>query len=617
VRVCRAERVRAFQARQGTGTAKGLSIEKGARMLPVRQPRAAGGADRFSRVPLKLLGVLLGGALLTVSVGTSAAAAVPPSTAYVTNSGSKSVTLIALATNKAGPEIKVGKAPQGIAITPNGRTAYVVNDGSDGSGSVTPIELATNTAGPEIKVGRAPQGIAITPDGKTAYVANQGSESVTPIELASNKAGPEIKVGKGPFGVAITPDGKTAYVTNYVSESVTPIALATNKAGGEIRVGEGPIGIAITPAGKTAYVTTHVESVTRITLATNTPGAEIKVGRRPIGIAITPNGRTAYVTNGGSESVTPIALASNKVGGEIKVGNDPGGIAITPDGRTAYVSNEGSGSVTPIALATNTPGAEIKVGIHPHGVAITPPAAPMVLTQAASAITQSTATLNALVNPNEELISECKFQYGTSTSYGSSLACMPSPGFGPGPVAVSAPITGLAANSAYHFTVSATNQGGTSTGLDVSFKTLTTPAAAAQRPAIIAARLTNKRFRVGRQATAISAKKTPLGTTFRFTLSAAAKLQITITRTAAGLRHGHSCLAPSPKLKRAHAKRCTRTLTVGTLTRARERQGADSVAFSGRIGHRALGPQPYRAVLSASNTGGRSTSVMLSFAIVH
>jgi len=137
-----------------------------------------------------------------------------------------------------------------------------------------------------------------------------------------------------------------------------------------------------------------------------------------------------------------------------------------------------------------------------------------------------------------------------------------------------------------------------------------------QPPAITAASLTNKRFRVGQQATAISAKKVPLGTAFRFTLSAAAKLQITITRSAPGLRRGRSCLAPTTKLKRAHAKRCTRTLTVGTLTRASQPQGADSVAFSGRVGHRPLTPGAYNAVLSSSNAGGRSNAVTLAFVVV-
>src|SRR4029077_19326730 len=92
-------------------------------------------------------------------------------TAYVTNYESNTVTPITTATNTAGKPIKVGSRPSGIAITPDGKTAYVV-DGVDhpGWGTVTPITTATNTAGKLIRVGGSPQTIAMTPDGKTAYV---------------------------------------------------------------------------------------------------------------------------------------------------------------------------------------------------------------------------------------------------------------------------------------------------------------------------------------------------------------------------------------------------------------------------------------------------------------
>ncbi|MBA3807915.1 MAG: PKD domain-containing protein [Solirubrobacterales bacterium] len=76
-------------------------------------------------------------------------------------------------------------------------------------------------------------------------------------------------------------------------------------------------------------------------------------------------------------------------------------------------------------------------------------------------------------------------------------------------------------------------------------------------PLTLSASLTNKRFRVARKGTAISARKVPQGTTFRFTLSAAATLQIAITHSARGLRRGRRCLAPTAKLMHKHAKRCT------------------------------------------------------------
>jgi YVTN family beta-propeller protein len=50
-----------------------------------------------------------------------------------------------------------------------------------------------------------PIGIAITPDGKTAYVTNGDSDSVTPIDTATNIAGTSIGVGAYPYSIAITP----------------------------------------------------------------------------------------------------------------------------------------------------------------------------------------------------------------------------------------------------------------------------------------------------------------------------------------------------------------------------------------------------------------------------
>ena len=84
---------------------------------------------------------------------------------------------------------------------------------------MTPIDTATNTPGTAIPVGSDPFGIAITPDGKTAYVTNDGSDTVTPIDTATNTPGTPIPVGSIPDGIAITPDGKTAYVTNAAART--------------------------------------------------------------------------------------------------------------------------------------------------------------------------------------------------------------------------------------------------------------------------------------------------------------------------------------------------------------------------------------------------------------
>jgi hypothetical protein len=103
------------------------------------------------------------------------------------------------------------------------------------------------------------------------------------------------------------------------------------------------------------------------------------------------------------------------------------------------------------------------------------PNAPAVVTGAASSISQSAATLNATVNPNGREVSDCKFEYGTTASYGSSAPCSPSPGSGSSSVAVSASIAGLSESSTYHFRVVATNSVGTSYGADREFMTYGTP----------------------------------------------------------------------------------------------------------------------------------------------
>jgi YVTN family beta-propeller protein len=152
-----------------------------------------------------------------------------------------------LATGRLGKPVKISGGPESIAITPNGQTAYVTAYSS--SGTVTPINLSTSKAGKSIKIsGKLPSqfvglpfAVAITPDGKTAYVTNGASGTVTPIDVATNMLGKPIKISGGPGAdaIAISPDGTTAYVANQPSSTVTPIYLATGTPEKPIRFGHG------------------------------------------------------------------------------------------------------------------------------------------------------------------------------------------------------------------------------------------------------------------------------------------------------------------------------------------------------------------------------------------
>ncbi len=129
-----------------------------------------------------------------------------------------------------------------------------------------------------------------------------------------------------------------------------------------------------------------------------------------------------------------------------------------------------------------------------------------VVTGQATKVTEKSATLGGTVDPDGTTITECHFEYGPTTNYGESQPCASTPS-GSSPVAVSAGITGLAENTTYHFRLVAANSGGSYTGSDETFTTLS-------RPLIDAAYTTN----LTESSVDLNAEINPMGfdTTYRF-----------------------------------------------------------------------------------------------------
>jgi len=97
-------------------------------------------------------------------------------------------------------------------------------------------------------------------------------------------------------------------------------------------------------------------------------------------------------------------------------------------------------------------------------------AAPLATTLIADSVTGSSAKVTGSVNPNNASTT-VSFEYGTTTSYGSTIAAEPSPIDGVDPVGVSANLTGLVPNTVYHYRVVAVNVAGTTYGADSIFTT--------------------------------------------------------------------------------------------------------------------------------------------------
>jgi hypothetical protein len=99
----------------------------------------------------------------------------------------------------------------------------------------------------------------------------------------------------------------------------------------------------------------------------------------------------------------------------------------------------------------------------------------VVVTNAATSVTTSGATLNGSVNP-EGQATTYHFEYGTDTAYGTTVP-VPDGSAGSGATAVneSAAVAGLAASTTYHYRIDATNARGTSRGSDQTFTTSSAP----------------------------------------------------------------------------------------------------------------------------------------------
>jgi len=103
------------------------------------------------------------------------------------------------------------------------------------------------------------------------------------------------------------------------------------------------------------------------------------------------------------------------------------------------------------------------------GTLVSPPAA---TTAAASAVGDTSATLNGTVNPNSQA-TNAWFEWGASSTSLSNTTAQQSVGFGSANVNVSQPITGLTPGATYYYRVAASSAAGTARGDVLSFTTST------------------------------------------------------------------------------------------------------------------------------------------------
>jgi virginiamycin B lyase len=151
----------------------------------------------------------------------------------------------------------------------------------------------------------------------------------------------------------------------------------------------------------------------------------------------------------------------------------PHGIAI--DAAHIFWANWGNGTIGRANLnGSGATQALITGATAPAGVAVDP-GPPVATTGLPSGVTQTAATLTGTVDPERAPITNCHFDYGTTTSYGQTIACVQTISALIGAQPVSAQLGSLSSGTKYYFRLVATTAAGTSTGGAQSFTTGSTP----------------------------------------------------------------------------------------------------------------------------------------------
>jgi YVTN family beta-propeller protein len=309
---------------------------------------------------------------------------------------------------EVGEPIAVGERPVSIAITPDARFAYVVNEESD---EVSVIDLATRkVVGEPIEVGEFPDEIAISPDGETAYVAHQFPKGISVIDPRTNGVTGDIALDANASGIAVSPDGTKVYVTEASAEAVEVISTQTSKAvGPPIKLEGRPRSVAISPDGKTVYVAVETQGLAAIDTATLRVKYSLG-GLYALGVAIAPNGEEAVVTDpeqGGT--VLAVDLRTGAVIDENFAVEEPRLVTITPDGKFAYVTEGLSNTVRLIDMQTfKEVGPQLSTpGLGAGRVAITPDQSPTAAFSAPSGTAEAPVTFSgtASTDPDGSVVS--------------------------------------------------------------------------------------------------------------------------------------------------------------------------------------------------------------------
>ena len=173
-----------------------------------------------------------------------------------------------------------------VLPTKNARAIFTSNIGGD---SVSAISQGADGAWTQtvIPVGKGPEGIDLSPDGRQVWSAHSRDGGVSIIDVASGKVVQTFDIGtKRSNRIKLTPDAKFALVTDLDAGELVVLDAPARKAIARIPLGRMPEGILMPATGGLAYVAVNGDNfIAVIDLKTWQVTKKISTGVGPDGMA--------------------------------------------------------------------------------------------------------------------------------------------------------------------------------------------------------------------------------------------------------------------------------------------------------------------------------------------
>ncbi len=293
----------------------------------------------------------------------------------VLNKTDNTLVMVEPSTSKIAARIQVGEGPHEVAVSKDGRTAYVANYGGQTPGnSLSVVDLAARKETKRVPLGGLLRPHGIVQVGGKIYFTAELNRVVARYDPAKDQVDWVMGTGQSiTHMLAATPDEKRLYTANIYSDTVTMIALGAPPVAAsiaQISVGKQPEAIEVSPDGREVWVGQNGDGfISIIDTATNKVKETIKAGEMPIRIRFTPDGKRVLVTDAKAGALIIFDAATRKELKSLKIEGTPVGVLVEPAGKRAFVAAMTANKIVVINLENSTLAGEIETGAGPDGMA--------------------------------------------------------------------------------------------------------------------------------------------------------------------------------------------------------------------------------------------------------